>query len=44
MLSRAALERFGERGLAAGHPFECKEANDGGAEDVDMGKCMEVSN
>lgn len=42
VLSKAALIRFGEEGTTAGHPDECKDASDEGAEDVDMGKCMEA--
>lgn len=42
VLSKAALIRFSQEGLAPGHPDECKETSDEGAEDVDMGKCMEA--
>jgi len=42
VLSKAALVKFGEIGLSSKHPANCKEYDDGGAEDVDMGKCMEA--
>ena len=42
VLSRQALKLFVERGLNSGHSPKCKEANKGGAEDVDMGKCLEA--
>lgn len=42
VLSEAAVVRFAEEGTTAGHPEECKDESDEGAEDVDMGKCMEA--
>lgn len=42
MLSKAALKLYGEKAITPGHPNDCKEVDDGGAEDVDMGKCMEA--
>ena len=42
VLSRQALKLFVERGLNERHPRKCKDANQGGAEDVDMGRCLEA--
>ncbi|XP_054157710.1 glycoprotein-N-acetylgalactosamine 3-beta-galactosyltransferase 1-like isoform X2 [Oppia nitens] len=41
VLSREALKRFVEKGMSPGHPKKCKESKEGGAEDVDMGQCLE---
>jgi glycoprotein-N-acetylgalactosamine 3-beta-galactosyltransferase len=41
VLSKEALRRFAERGIHEEH--ECK-LSDGGAEDIEMGKCMEKLN
>ncbi|CAG2175953.1 unnamed protein product, partial [Oppiella nova] len=41
VLSRQALKLFAEKGLSDGHPKRCKESEEGGAEDVDMGQCLE---
>ncbi|XP_017488027.1 PREDICTED: glycoprotein-N-acetylgalactosamine 3-beta-galactosyltransferase 1-like [Rhagoletis zephyria] len=42
VLSREALKRFVEKGIAPGHPQRCQDKSDGGAEDVDMGMCLEA--
>ncbi|CAG2104281.1 unnamed protein product [Medioppia subpectinata] len=42
VLSREALKLFVEKGLSEGHPKRCKEGKEGGAEDVDMGQCLET--
>jgi len=42
VLSREALRLFVEKGLGPEHTPKCKEAKEGGAEDVDMGQCLEA--
>lgn len=42
VLSRAALRLFIEQGINPDHPQQCKGVGDGGAEDVDMGLCLEA--
>lgn len=42
VLSKAALKLFVEKGITPGHPANCYDKNEGGAEDVDMGLCMEA--
>ena len=42
VLSRKALELFVKRGVSDRHPKKCKDADEGGAEDVDMGRCLEA--
>lgn len=41
VLSKAALKLFVEKGIAPGHPTNCKDSSNAGAEDVEMGKCLE---
>jgi len=36
------LRLFVTEGLREDHPDDCKEPEEGGAEDVDMGQCMEA--
>ena len=42
VLSREALIRFGEKGVAKSHPSNCLEASSHDPEDVNMGLCMEA--
>jgi len=42
VLSKEALKRFVEKGIAPQHPSRCHEKSDEGAEDVDMGMCLEA--
>ncbi len=42
VLSKEALRLFVEKGLSPGHSPKCREAKEGGAEDVDMGQCLEA--
>lgn len=42
VLSKEALKRFVEKGIAPAHPARCLDKSDGGAEDVDMGMCLET--
>lgn len=42
VLSKEALKRFVEKGIAPSHPARCLDKSDGGAEDVDMGMCLET--
>lgn len=44
VLSKEALKRFVERGLSSEHPEKCYDPEETGAEDVDMGLCMEALN
>jgi glycoprotein-N-acetylgalactosamine 3-beta-galactosyltransferase len=42
VLSKEALRLFVENGLSEGHTGKCKDEDEGGAEDVDMGQCLEA--
>lgn len=42
VLSREALRLFVEKGLSDKHTPKCKNDSEGGAEDVDMGQCLEA--
>lgn len=44
VLSKEALIRFGEKGLAPDHPSNCFNSTSNGPEDVNMGHCMEALN
>ncbi|RWS21835.1 glycoprotein-N-acetylgalactosamine 3-beta-galactosyltransferase 1-like protein, partial [Leptotrombidium deliense] len=41
VLSKEALRRLVEKGMSSGHPKDCHEDHEEGAEDVGMGRCME---
>ena len=42
VLSRKALQLFIKKGVSEGHTPKCKESDDDGSEDVEMGLCLEA--